>query len=54
MLSFLRTFGVLINTGCLVPITVNAWDCGNYVADYLIAKSGGETAGCSTKIVDYE
>ena len=33
---------------------VNAWDCGNYVADYLIAKSGGETAACSTKIADYE
>ena len=31
---------------------VNAWDVGNYVADYLIAKSGSETCGCSTKIVD--
>lgn len=31
---------------------VNAWDLGNYVADYLIAKSGSETCGCSTKIVD--
>ena len=31
---------------------VNAWDCGNYVADYLIAKSGGEKCSCSTKIVD--
>lgn len=31
---------------------VNAWDIGNYVADYLIAKSGSETCGCSTKIVD--
>ncbi|KAK1746611.1 hypothetical protein QTG54_003218 [Skeletonema marinoi] len=31
---------------------VNAWDCGNYVADYLIAKSGSETCGCSTKIED--
>ena len=30
---------------------VNAWDIGNYVADYLIAKSGSETCGCSTKIV---
>mmetsp|Transcript_26475 Transcript_26475/g.56329 ORF Transcript_26475/g.56329 Transcript_26475/m.56329 type:complete len:169 (-) Transcript_26475:26-532(-) len=30
---------------------VNAWDVGNYVADYLIAKSGSETCGCSTKIV---
>ena len=31
---------------------VNAWDVGNYVADYLIAKSGSETCGCSTKIVE--
>lgn len=31
---------------------VNAWDVGNYVADYLIEKSGSETCGCSTKIVD--
>lgn len=31
---------------------VNAWDLGNYVADYLIAKSGSETCGCSTKIVE--
>lgn len=31
---------------------VNAWDIGNYVADYLIAKSGSETCGCSTKIVE--
>merc|ERR1712238_107883 len=32
---------------------VNAWDIGNYVSDYLIAKSGSETCGCcSTKIVD--
>lgn len=31
---------------------VNAWDVGNYVADYLIAKSGSETCGCSTQIVD--
>merc|ERR1712194_123995 len=30
---------------------VNAWDVGNYVADYLISKSGSETCGCSTKIV---
>jgi len=29
---------------------VNAWDIGNYVADYLIAKSGSETCGCSTPI----
>ncbi|KAL7430466.1 hypothetical protein ACHAXH_002019 [Discostella pseudostelligera] len=31
---------------------VNAWDIGNYVADYLIAKSGSETCGCSTTIVE--
>jgi len=31
---------------------VNAWDVGNYVSDYLIAKSGSETCGCSTKIVE--
>jgi len=31
---------------------VNAWDVGNYVADYLIAKSGSETCGCSTKIFE--
>jgi hypothetical protein len=31
---------------------VNAWDIGNYVADYLIAKSGSETCACSTKIVE--
>lgn len=31
---------------------VNAWDVGNYVADYLIAKSGSETCGCSTQIVE--
>lgn len=31
---------------------VNAWDIGNYVADYLIAKSGSETCGCSTQIVE--
>lgn len=31
---------------------VNAWDVGNYVADYLIAKSGSETCGCSTIIVE--
>jgi hypothetical protein len=31
---------------------VNAWDVGNYVADYLIAKSGSETCGCSTTIVE--
>ena len=31
---------------------VNAWDIGNYVADYLIAKSGSETCGCSTEIVE--
>ncbi|KAL9191369.1 hypothetical protein ACHAXT_001075 [Thalassiosira profunda] len=31
---------------------VNAWDIGNYIADYLIAKSGSETCGCSTKIVE--
>jgi hypothetical protein len=31
---------------------VNAWDIGNYVADYLIAKSGSETCGCSTAIVE--
>mmetsp|Transcript_11415 Transcript_11415/g.21079 ORF Transcript_11415/g.21079 Transcript_11415/m.21079 type:complete len:171 (+) Transcript_11415:105-617(+) len=31
---------------------VNAWDIGNYVADYLIEKSGSETCGCSTKIVE--
>ena len=31
---------------------VNAWDVGNYVADYLIAKSGSETCGCSTKIIE--
>lgn len=30
---------------------VNAWDVGNYVADYLISKSGSETCGCSTKPV---
>ena len=29
---------------------VNAWDIGNYVSDYLIAKAGAETCGCSTKI----
>ncbi|KAL7463657.1 hypothetical protein ACHAXS_004018 [Conticribra weissflogii] len=29
---------------------VNAWDIGNYVADYLISKSGSETCGCSNKI----
>ena len=29
---------------------VNAWDVGNYVADYLIAKSGSETCGCSNQI----
>ena len=29
---------------------VNAWDIGNYVSDCLIAKAGGETCGCSTKI----
>ena len=29
---------------------VNAWDIGNYVSDYLIAKAGVETCGCSTKI----
>ena len=31
---------------------VNAWDIGNYIADYLIAKSGSETCSCSTKIVE--
>lgn len=31
---------------------VNAWDIGNYIADYLIAKSGSETCGCSAKIVE--
>ena len=31
---------------------VNAWDVGNYVADYLIEKSGSETCGCSTAIVE--
>lgn len=31
---------------------VNAWDVGNYVADYLISESGSETCGCSTKIVE--
>mmetsp|Transcript_26251 Transcript_26251/g.63029 ORF Transcript_26251/g.63029 Transcript_26251/m.63029 type:complete len:188 (-) Transcript_26251:1677-2240(-) len=31
---------------------VNAWDVGNYVADYLIQKSGSETCGCSAKIVE--
>lgn len=31
---------------------VNAWDVGNYVADYLISKSGSETCGCSAKIVE--
>ena len=31
---------------------VNAWDVGNYVADYLIAKSGSETCGCSTTIIE--
>mmetsp|Transcript_31240 Transcript_31240/g.66039 ORF Transcript_31240/g.66039 Transcript_31240/m.66039 type:complete len:171 (+) Transcript_31240:81-593(+) len=29
---------------------VNAWDIGNYVADYLISKSGSETCACSNKI----
>lgn len=29
---------------------VNAWDIGNYVSDFLIAKSGAETCGCATKI----
>lgn len=29
---------------------VNAWDIGNFCADYMIAKSGSETCGCSTKI----
>lgn len=31
---------------------VNAWDIGNYVADYLIQKSGGETCACSAKVVE--
>ena len=31
---------------------VNAWDVGNYVADYLIAKSGSETCACSTTPVE--
>lgn len=30
---------------------VNAWDIGNYVADYLTSKSGSETCACSTEIV---
>ena len=29
---------------------INAWDVGNYVSDFLIAKSGSETCGCSAKI----
>lgn len=31
---------------------VNAWDVGNYVSDYLTVRAGGETCGCSYKIVD--
>jgi len=34
---------------------VNAWDIGNYVADYLIQRTSSEDAcGCSLSIVDPE
>lgn len=29
---------------------VNAWDIGNYVADYLTKRSGSEGCECSSKI----
>ena len=29
---------------------VNAWDIGNYVSDYLIARSGGESCDCNAAI----
>jgi len=31
---------------------VNAWDVGNYVADYLTQRAGGESCGCSAQIYD--
>ena len=31
---------------------VNAWDVGNYVADYLNDRIGTEECGCSSKIFD--
>lgn len=31
---------------------VNAWDVGNYVADYLMHRIGGEGCGCSAQIYD--
>ena len=30
---------------------VNAWDIGNYVADYLTKKSGNEGCACSSEIL---
>mmetsp|Transcript_21797 Transcript_21797/g.47593 ORF Transcript_21797/g.47593 Transcript_21797/m.47593 type:complete len:181 (-) Transcript_21797:154-696(-) len=33
---------------------VNAWDIGNYVADYLTQRAGGESCGCHATIFDPE
>ena len=33
---------------------VNAWDIGNYVADYLMDRVGNEGCGCSAKIYKEE
>ena len=31
---------------------VNAWDVGNYVADYLTYRAGGESCSCNAEIYD--